>query len=70
MWGTDHGIDWRGDDTPPEEINLLVEGNNYGWPYCFGEQEANMVIPYPPPQGFETLEQYCEVATVVHFQPG
>ena len=64
MWGTDHGIDWRGDDTPPEEINLLVEGNNYGWPYCFGEQEANVAIPYPPPQGFETLEQYCEVATV------
>ena len=64
MWGTDHGIDWRGDDTPPEEINLLAEGNNYGWPYCYAEQVANLAIPYPPPDGFETIEQYCEVATV------
>ena len=64
MWGTDHGIDWRGDDTPPEEINRLAQGSDYGWPYCYGEQQANIAIPYPPPQGFDTLEQYCEVATV------
>ncbi len=64
MWGADHGIDWRGDDTPPEEINRLEMGNDYGWPYCYGDQQANTAIPYPPPEGYDTLEQYCQDATV------
>tara|TARA_B100001250_G_scaffold408697_1_gene431564 strand:+ start:343 stop:1416 length:1074 start_codon:yes stop_codon:yes gene_type:complete len=28
---TDNGRDWEGDH-PPEEVNLLVEGEDYGWP--------------------------------------
>ena len=28
---TDNGRDWEGNH-PPEEINLLVEGESYGWP--------------------------------------
>jgi glucose/arabinose dehydrogenase len=28
---TDNGRDWDGDH-PPEEINLLIEGESYGWP--------------------------------------
>jgi glucose/arabinose dehydrogenase len=28
---TDNGRDWEGDH-PPEELNLLVEGADYGWP--------------------------------------
>ena len=28
---TDNGRDWNGDH-PPEEINILIEGANYGWP--------------------------------------
>lgn len=63
MWGTDHGIDWRGNDIPPEEINRLAQGNNYGWPYCYADQQANTAIPYPPPEGFDTLAAYCEGAT-------
>ena len=63
LWGADHGIDWRGDDTPPEEINLLMEGNNYGWPYCYAQQEANTAIPYPPPGDYDTLQAYCEAET-------
>ncbi len=64
MWGADHGIDWRGDDTPPEEVNRLAQGNDYGWPYCYGDRQANTAIPYPPPQGYDTLEAYCQNATV------
>jgi len=38
LWGMDHGSDWRGDDQPPEELNRIEEGRNYGWPYCFGDR--------------------------------
>jgi glucose/arabinose dehydrogenase len=41
MWFTDHGRDWMGDDTPEDELNVLVKtGNNYGFPYC----HANGVV--------------------------
>jgi glucose/arabinose dehydrogenase len=26
---------------PPEEINILKDGANYGWPYCYGERIPN-----------------------------
>ena len=28
---SDNGRDWEGDH-PPEEINLLIPGEDYGWP--------------------------------------
>lgn len=37
IWGTDNGRDVIGDDIPPDEVNLIVEGDNYGWPICFGK---------------------------------
>ncbi|HTK95603.1 MAG TPA: PQQ-dependent sugar dehydrogenase, partial [Terriglobales bacterium] len=38
IWATDNGIDWLGDNEPPEEVNELVDGGNYGWPYCYGDK--------------------------------
>lgn len=38
MWGVDHGGDGLGDDEPPEEINLIEDGKDYGWPDCIGQQ--------------------------------
>ena len=35
MWGTDMGRDNLGDNQPPEEINVLTEGKDYGWPVCY-----------------------------------
>jgi len=46
MWAFDHGTDWRGDDQPPEELNSIEEGGNYGWPICFGSQQVDVYIPY------------------------
>ncbi|HWP92752.1 MAG TPA: sorbosone dehydrogenase family protein [Thermodesulfobacteriota bacterium] len=38
MWATDNGRDWLGDNLPPEEINIVEEGGNYGWPQCYGNK--------------------------------
>ena len=53
MWGMDQGSDWRGDEQPPEELNQIIEGGNYGWPYCYGNQEVDQYLSCrrlaPPP---------------------
>ena len=36
LFGSDHGRDWLGDDLPPGEINQIVQGGFYGWPYFYG----------------------------------
>ena len=48
LWGMDHGSDWRGDDQPPEKLNQIVEGGNYGWPYCIGERRPDPYMDEPP----------------------
>jgi len=35
LYGTDNGRDLLGDDIPHCEINLIEEGQFYGWPYTF-----------------------------------
>jgi glucose/arabinose dehydrogenase len=56
LWGMDHGSDWRGDDIPPEELNAIMEGGDYGWPYCYGDRRIDPVIQDPP---HSTKETYC-----------
>ena len=48
MWGMDHGSDMRGDNIPPEELNHLQQGKNYGWPYVFGKRQIDPIIDPPP----------------------
>lgn len=31
----ENGVDFRDPDSPREELNVIVEGQHYGWPYCF-----------------------------------
>lgn len=40
MWGPDHGGDGLGDNEPPEEVNILREGMDYGWPDCVGNRRG------------------------------
>ena len=60
MWATEMGRDLLGDDIPPEEINIVGEGKNYGWPTCYGnnvhdtEFDKNTYIRNPCMEPFET----------------
>ena len=38
IWATENGRDLLGDDIPPDEINIVREGQHYGWPFCFGNR--------------------------------
>jgi glucose/arabinose dehydrogenase len=34
LWATNNGRDLLGDDLPPETINLVQQGDDFGWPRC------------------------------------
>lgn len=59
MWATEMGRDLIGDNIPPEEINIIEEGKNYGWPICYGknihdtEFDKNTYIRNPCMEPFE-----------------
>jgi glucose/arabinose dehydrogenase len=36
LWATDNGRDVLGDDIPPDEVNIIKQDGNYGWPLCYG----------------------------------
>lgn len=58
LWGMDHGSDSRGDDFPPEELNLLQEGADYGWPFCVARQAVDAFVSAEPPDKLARSE-YC-----------
>jgi glucose/arabinose dehydrogenase len=41
MWGVDNGGDTKGDEWPPEELNHIVMGGNYGFPFAYGNREVD-----------------------------
>lgn len=61
LWGMDHGIDWLGDDEQKEEVNLIKQGADYGWPYIYGEGKYN---PGDRPKGDTTYQQYLQKTTL------
>jgi glucose/arabinose dehydrogenase len=62
LWGMDHGTDWRGDDTPTEELNRLQQGMDYGWPFCLSNREPDEYLPQLPP-GNVSRYAYCQRTT-------
>ena len=57
LWGTEMGRDFLGDDLPPDEINIIRDGRDYGWPLCYGNRIHDtdfdqkvyiQIIPQPP----------------------
>jgi glucose/arabinose dehydrogenase len=59
LWGTDMGRDLLGDDIPPDEINIITQDGNYGWPICYGKNihdtnfDKNTYIRNPCMEPFE-----------------
>ena len=49
LWGGDNGRDLLGDDVPPEELNRIVEGGFYGWPYFYGDNVIDRDFDATPP---------------------
>jgi glucose/arabinose dehydrogenase len=57
LWGMDHGIDWLGDQEQKEELNHLVEGRKYGWPYVYADGKIN---PADEPPAGVTPQEWAE----------
>ncbi|WP_266368102.1 PQQ-dependent sugar dehydrogenase [Tellurirhabdus rosea] len=61
LFGLDHGIDWLGDNEQKEEVNKIVQGADFGWPYIYGEGKYN---PSDRPKGDTTYQQYRQKTTL------
>ncbi len=51
LWGMDNGRDFLGDDLPPEELNRILPGRNYGWPFAFGNKQPDGLLFPNHPKG-------------------
>ena len=59
LFGFDHGIDWLGDDEQGEELNHIVKGHQYGWPYIYARNQKN---PQDEPPGGITMDQWAKMS--------
>ena len=73
LYGFDHGSDMRGDDQPPEELNAIVQGKHYGWPWCLGARVPDPVQTQDPPgaskQVFCPTTEAPAATTTAHSAP-
>jgi glucose/arabinose dehydrogenase len=66
IWATEMGRDLLGDNIPPDEINIIQENKNYGWPICYGKNihdtsfDKNTYIRNPCMEPFET-QSYIDI---------
>ncbi|MBQ0725677.1 MAG: PQQ-dependent sugar dehydrogenase [Cycloclasticus sp.] len=49
MYGVDNGRDLLGDDMPPEELNQINQGQHYGWPFYYGNNDIDTAFSKPLP---------------------
>jgi len=61
LWGIDQGSDGLGEETPPEEFNILTGGKSYGWPFCWGPANPDPTADDPSQQ--ITKQEYCPTTT-------
>lgn len=68
LYGMDHGIDWLGDNEQHEELNHIVKGKQYGWPYIYDDGKFN---PQDEPPGEITMQEWAarSINPVGHYTP-
>ena len=59
LYGFDQGSDWHGDNIPPEEMNVIERGKNYGWPFCYGDKNPDPYVNLSSMPGKVTKAEYC-----------
>ncbi|KKU87768.1 MAG: L-sorbosone dehydrogenase [Candidatus Gottesmanbacteria bacterium GW2011_GWA2_47_9] len=64
LWATEMGRDLLGDDIPPDEINIVKEGENYGWPICYGKQIADRELTKNSNPNHISPEAVCTSTTM------
>ena len=47
LWVTDNERNELGEDIPPDELDVLRPGGDYGWPYCFGQRVVDPAFGSP-----------------------
>jgi len=63
LWATEMGRDYLGDNLPPDEINIIKDSKNYGWPYCYGNRVHD---PDFDPSGLRG--QFCQQTEPAHIE--
>jgi glucose/arabinose dehydrogenase len=73
LWGMDIGSDWLGADLPPEELNELMAGTHYGWPWCYGDRQVDPNMQPGPknttPSAFCAETQPAVMTYQAHISP-
>ena len=59
LYGFDQGSDWHGDNIPPEEMNVIERGKNYGWPWCYGDKTPDPFVNVYNIPGKISKAEYC-----------
>lgn len=57
LYGFDHGSDYHGDETPPEELNHIQANKHYGWPFCYADKVVDRQVFNDPPNS--TKGEFC-----------
>jgi glucose/arabinose dehydrogenase len=58
LYGLDHNTDGRGNEWPVEEVNHIEEGRHYGWPWCWGDRQIDVMFTAEP-EG-QTRREFCD----------
>ena len=60
LYATDNGRDLLGDDLPPGELNQVVKGSFYGWPYSWGDRQPD------PDLGADNADRVASSISPIH----
>jgi glucose/arabinose dehydrogenase len=61
MWATVMGRDSLGDDIPPDTIDIVTAGKNFGWPYCYGKKVWDATF-----DGSQKAKDFCTTTEPSH----